>query len=233
MIYAVKHNKVNRGIYKANEDALTSTIFERLLYLPKELMHHIIYTSLMVNIEGLELHQIESITYWPTWNAKGIKYKSRVEPDIFIRTTKQDIIIEAKRYDKNQQSQTQWSNEIHAYNNEYAEDEKPLVFIALGGLHSKETQSITVKDQQYDVYKCTWKAILNTIQDLIHEMETASIHTHHNEAILNILNDMVLSFELFGFSTSLWLERFIKAPQIKQESITYFAKEWTNLTQQK
>ncbi|WP_304016511.1 hypothetical protein [Nonlabens dokdonensis] len=228
MIYAVKHNKVNRGIYKANEDALTSTIFERLMYLPKELMHHIIYTALVDTIKGLELHQIESITFWPTWSADGIKDKSRVEPDVFIRTANQDIIIEAKRYDKNQQSYTQWSNEIHAYYNEYAEDEKPLVFIALGGLHKKETEIVSARGQQYDVYKCTWKAILNTIQNLIHEMETVSVYTNNNVAILNILNDMILSFELFGFSTSLWLERFIKAPQIKQESIIYFAKEWTN-----
>lgn len=34
MIYAIQNNKVNRGIYKANEDALTSSIFERFMYLP-------------------------------------------------------------------------------------------------------------------------------------------------------------------------------------------------------
>ena len=36
MIYAIKNNKVNLLIYKGNEDALTSTIFEGLMYLPKK-----------------------------------------------------------------------------------------------------------------------------------------------------------------------------------------------------
>lgn len=228
MIYAIKHNKVNRAIFKANEDALTSSIFERLMYLPKELLHHIFATALFDKIEGLELHQIERIEFWPNWSAEETTNSTRVEPDIFVRTTTQDIIIEAKRYDKKQQSIWQWENEIQSYYNVYAEDKKPLIFIALGGLHSNNTEVISVKNKQQNIYMCSWKSILNTIQNIIHDMELATNYTNNGIALTKILKDMVLCFELFGFSTSLWLERFIKAPKIQQQSLNYFSASWTN-----
>ena len=228
MIYAIKHNKVNRAIFKANEDALTSSIFERLMYLPQELLHHIFVVSLFDSIEDLELHQIESITFWPNWDPEYTTNKTHVQPDVFIRTSKQDIIIEAKRKDKKQQIQHQWENEIQAYNNEYAEDVKPLVFIALGGLHTHEMKIISVKGINQNIYMCSWKNILNTIQNIIHDMELATNYTNNNIAIIKILKDMILCFELFGFSTALWLERFIKAPRIQQQSLNYFSISWTN-----
>jgi hypothetical protein len=228
MIYAIKHNKVNRAIFKANEDALTSSIFERLMYLPKELLHHVFETSLYDEIPHLNLQQIQSITYWPSWNSDNTSNISRVEPDIFIRNLTHDVIVEAKRNDSKQQSQQQWENEIKAYYNEYAEDNKPLVFIALGGIHTKKTTMISVLGVDHSIYMCTWKSILNTIQNIIHDMELATNYTNNNIAINKILKDMVLCFELFGFSTSLWLERFIKAPKIQQQSINYYSTIWTN-----
>jgi hypothetical protein len=228
MIYAVKHNKVNRAIYKANEDALTSAIFERLMYLPQELLQHIFTTALFDSIDGLNLNQIESIEFWPNWSAENVKDKTRVEPDVFIRTTTQDILIEAKRYDAKQQNPDQWENEIQAYYNEYTEDEKPLVFIALGGLHTTETELLPLKNGHHKIYKCTWKGMLNTIQGIIHDMELAYKYTNNNIAITNILKDMVLCFALFGFSTAEWLERFVPAVNIKKESIKFLTQSWKN-----
>ncbi|MBD3862320.1 hypothetical protein [Olleya marilimosa] len=228
MIYAVKHNKVNRAIYKANEDALTSAIFERFMYLPQELVQYIFTEALFDSIPNLDLTKFESITYWPNWSPEHTTNTTRVEPDVFIRTNNQDIIIEAKRYDENQQDPDQWSREIQAYYNEYSDDEKPLIFIALGGLYKNKTETINVKDVAHLVYKCTWKSILNTIQHIIHDMELATNYTNNNIAVTKILQDMVLCFELFGFSTALWLERFIKAPQLQKQSINYFSTSWTN-----
>lgn len=228
MIYAIKHNKVKRAIFKGNEDSLTSSIFERLMYLPQEMLQHIFTTALFDDIEGLELNQIESISFWPNWNPEQTSNSRSVEPDVFIRTAKQDIIIEAKRKDEKQQDADQWKREIQAYNNEYSEDGKPLVFIALGGLHTNETEIVSVGSVQYDIYKCSWKSILNAIQDIIHNMELVIDFTNNNKTITKILKDMVLCFELFGFSSALWLERFISAPQIKQESINYFTTPWKN-----
>jgi hypothetical protein len=228
MIYAIKHNKVNRTIFKDNEDALTSSIFERLMYLPQELLHHIFTAALFDSIEDLELHQIESITFWPNWSAEYTLNTTRVEPDVFIRTAKQDIIIEAKRYDVNQQYADQWKKEIQAYYNEYADESKPLLFFALGGLYTHDTQIMVVNGTEHKIYMCAWKGLLNTIQHIIHDMELASNYTNNNVAITRILKDIVLCFELFGFPTALWLERFIKAPRIQQQSLNYFSSSWTN-----
>ena len=228
MMYAVKYNKVNREIYKDNEDALTAAIFERLCYLPKELFQYIISNALFDTIEGLDLDQMHSITFWPNWDPKGTGNTNKVEPDVFIRTVNLDIIIEAKRHDKNQQDPNQWEREIKAYYNEYQEEDIPLVFIALGGLRSQETEEIKVSKGKHFIYKCSWKRILNIIQQVIHDMESASNYTNNNTAIINILKDIVVCFGLFGFSTALWLERFIKAPKINKESINYFSNTWTN-----
>jgi hypothetical protein len=223
MIYAVKHNKVNRAIYKANEDALTSSIFERFMYLPKDLFQYILKEALQDVVANLDLHTIVNIEYWPNWNPEHTTNKNRVEPDVFIRTATQDIIIEAKRYDAKQQSKTQWENEIQAYINEYSEDGKPLIFIALGGLHNQHTETIKVKNQQYQVYKCKWQAILQAINNLKYMLELTKGMLNTNEAILNILEDMIISFGLFGFSTADWLERFIPPSHIKKATINQLA----------
>lgn len=226
MIYAVKNNKVNRSIYKANEDALTSTIFERLMYLPKELVQYIFKTALFDMVPGLDLHQIESIEYWPNWDSENTTNTNRVEPDVFIRTATQDIIIEAKRYDVKQQSKTQWKNEIQAYYNEYQEEGRSLIFIALGGLHSKRTDEINVQGVKHKIYKCTWGAVLNTVQQITYTYQLNADYTNSNAAILNILNDIILGFSLFGFSTADWFERFLPVQNIKEDSITYVSQLW-------
>jgi hypothetical protein len=228
MLYAVKHRKAVKGIYKNNEDALTAAIFERLMYLPKELFQHIFQEALFDKSVKIDLNQMESISYWPNWNPEETYNKNYVEPDVFIQTAKQNIIVEAKRYDSKQQNVNQWKNEIQAYYNEFGKKEKPLVFIALGGLYTTDTEKVTISDTSQDIYKCTWSRILNVVQHIVHEMEIARDYTHSNVAINQILKDIILCFEIFGFSTSLWLERFIKAPNIKQQSINTLATSWTN-----
>lgn len=228
MIYAVKHNKVNRAIYKANEDALTSSIFERLMYLPQELLHHIFSTALFANIEGLELHQIESIEYWPKWVSEPPYNTNYVEPDVFIRTANQDIIIEAKRNKTNRQDPGQWESQIRAYYNEYGEDDKEVVYIALDGLRSKNMAYVNLPGKEHKIYKCNWESILNAIQNIIFEMELTNCFSYNEQSIKNILNDIVLCFELFDFSTSPWLEHFMKAPNIQNQSIHFFSASWTN-----
>lgn len=228
MIQAVQNNKVNRLVFKANEDALTSSIFERFMYLPKELFQHILKEALLDVVPNLDLHTIQSIEYWPNWNPENTTNSNRVEPDVFIRTATQDIIIEAKRYDAKQQSKTQWKNEIQAYNNEYSEDKKTLVFIALGGLHNQQTETIHVNHKPYQIYKCKWQAILQAINNLKYTLELTKDVLNGNQAILNILEDMIVSFGLFGFSTADWLEHFIPPSYIKKTTIDQLALSWKN-----
>ncbi len=226
MIYAIKNNKVNRAIYKGNEDALTSSIFERLSYLPKELMYHIVQKALYDVIPGLELYKIDSIEYWPNWSLPQNDKNRRVEPDIFIRTSTQDIIIEAKRYDDKQQSHAQWEREIQGYINEYDKDNKELVFIALGGLHSQKTVQITIAKRNFKIYKCKWSRILDAVKNVQYNLELSKQYLHSTIAIDNILSDIVLCFELFGFSSSDWLERMPSKTNIHKSSINFLSHKW-------
>ena len=146
MIYAIKHNKVDRKLYKDNEDSLTASIFERLMYLPKELFQYIIEKALFDVIPGFDMKGMESIQYWPNWNPKKTGNSKLVQPDIFIRTEYADIIIEAKRRDKKQQLRSQWKKEIKAYRNEYDEECKKLIFVALGGIHKNDSEVLTSFD---------------------------------------------------------------------------------------
>lgn len=230
MIYAVKHNKVNRGLYKANEDALTASIFERLRYLPKELMHHILQEALIDSIPDLDLKQLESIEFWSGWSADNTTNSTRVEPDLFIRTATHDLIIEAKRYDGKQQLRGQWEKEIQAWHNEYGEEEKPkkLLFIALGGLHTSETEEVHLNGEIIKIYKCTWSAILQEVKEIRNELERAKGYSHQNESICYILDDLILCFALFGFSTADWFEHFIPFPRINPSSLTFFNQPWKN-----
>jgi hypothetical protein len=227
MIHAIKHKKVSREIFKGNEDSLTSSIFERLMYLPQELVHYILEKALYDTIPNFDFHQFESIEFWPRWNSENTTNSKSVEPDIFIRTTEHDLIIEAKRYDSKQQYNGQWKNEIQAYYNEYDEDSKPLIFIALGGIHSTQTKTEEVSGHEIKIVKCTWIRILNTISDLYFQLENSVYSTNSNKAQSRILEDMILCFALFGFSTAPFFERFIKPVNINSNSINKLNQIWS------
>ena len=225
MIYAVKHNQVNRALYKDNEDSLTAAIFERLMYLPNEMFQFILEQALFDPIPNLDLRKLESIEFWPHWNPAGTGNSLFVEPDIFIRTTCADIIIEAKRYDKRQQLKSQWKNQIAAYKNVYEEDARELIFIALGGLHTSEQEKVS----DLTIYKCSWSGILKAAKEIKYKMEVSFDLSSQSAANFRIINDLILCFALYGFSTAEWFERFLPQQKIK-ESILNFLNEnlWKN-----
>lgn len=233
MIYAVKHNKVNRGLYKANEDSLTASVFERLMYLPKELFQHILEKALYDVIPGLELQTLGSIDYWPNWDSESTSNSSHVQPDIFIRTLKADIIIETKRFDENQQNPSQWKNQVIAYNNEFGEEQKELIYVALGGLRSKEPEHLRDTPFEIKIYKCSWRRLMEAVKEVLFKLEHSYNLMNNNVAINNILSDIVLCFGMYGYSTADWLERFIRPSKISSRTLKIIQElntieEWKN-----
>jgi hypothetical protein len=226
MIYAVANNKVNRSIFKDNEDALTSSIFERLMYLPKELLQHVLQNAFCERIPDLDLSKTTSIEYWPGWNSNETTNKNRVVPDIFIRTAEQDLIIEAKRYDAKQQRKDQWVKEIQAYHNEYGEENKKLIFIALGGLYSIDTETVKVQGKDFIINKCRWDGILQSVKDTKYAIASSCPLINTSDAISNILDDIILCFSLFGFSTADWFEHFIQPANLNDNGIKFLSQSW-------
>jgi hypothetical protein len=228
MLHAIHHNKIRRELFRGNEDSLTAAVFERLRYLPKELFHYIIHKAVYEKIPELDLHKIESLYFWPKWDPTDTSNSNRVEPDIFIRTPKTDVIIEAKRYDRNQQYADQWRNQIQAYHNEYGEEGKYLIYIALGGITEFESTQLEYHGKTFTIYKSDWSKLLQAIKDVKIDLEhgTSLLNTH--DAILQILNDLILCFSMFGFSTSDGFNRFISPSRINFNSNSLkILKTWT------
>ena len=134
MIQAILSNKAGRNflsnqfywkdLFSASEDSLTSTLFGTLLYLPRELFWRILRGAIYeCGIEGLE-SEIVHIEFWPHWITSNSTNKIYIEPDLFIRTSNYDLIIEAKRYDFDQQNKFQWENQFKEYLNQYGYEKK-------------------------------------------------------------------------------------------------------------
>lgn len=226
MLYAIQHNKAGRNfnnqetnwrqLFKGSEDSLTSMVFERLFYLLHERFWNILrescYGSELPNFSG----PIEIKEFWPSWDPSNTSNKDRVEPDVFIRFQQFDLIIEAKRWDYNQQSKEQWSNEIAAYGNEYAEDKKKLFFIALGGLYDNVTENL----KGVEVRKCRWNRILRKVIEYQKQLTGVSEIKNEMSSITNILNDIILAFQLHGYATGEWLSTIPENNyKIKSQSI--------------
>lgn len=210
MLYAIRHNKAGRNfsheeinwrhLFKASEDSLTSMVFERLFYLPYELFWNIIrescYGSELPTFSG----PVMSKEFWPSWDALNTSNSNRVEPDVFIRFQQFDLIIEAKRWDNNQQSKSQWSNEITAFYNEYGVSDNQLYFIALGGLFDESTEIL----DGITILKCRWYRILSKIKDNHKRLANTSGILNSIDPVINILNDLMMVFQLHGYATGEW-----------------------------
>lgn len=249
MLYAITKNKAGRNLtkdkeqedkeqvnwrqlFKTSEDSLTSTVFERLFYLPSELFYKILRESCYSKELPKHSGKLLLKEFWPHWDGKNTYNQQMVEPDVFIRFEEFDLIIEAKRWDNKQQSATQWENEIIAYRNEYADDNKKLYLIALGGLHNQKSEErLGVR-----VIKCRWSRILTKVVEqqklLTNEVDTSG----YNEMVSAVLNDLILSFRIHGFFTGEWFQTLpiqkyagINSEQILvQNQVRFDSQNWFN-----
>src|SRR6266568_1660228 len=90
------------------ENSQTAAVFTDLLHLPAEDFWRILcnacYTKLLPQYAG----EPRLVEFWPKWNPNKTQNENYVEPDVFIRFSSFDLIIEAKREDERQQCRGQW-----------------------------------------------------------------------------------------------------------------------------
>jgi hypothetical protein len=120
-----------------NEDQLSSLVFDLLKYLPTEIFYKILKESLYQDKLPKISGNILNFSFWEKWNPDNTTNIKFVEPDIFVRFDNFDIILEAKRYNENQQYKDQLVNQIQSYFNEFSVDNKELIYVQVGGLYSK------------------------------------------------------------------------------------------------
>lgn len=215
MLQAVNKNKVGynfnilgeswKEYFKTSEDSLTSSVFERLFYLPVELFWNIFRKSCCDEILPEFSGPINYFEFWPHWeSSEQSENVNFVEPDLFIRFNNFDIIIESKRWDQNQQNKKQWENEILAYNKEYKEESKKVFLIALGGISDKKTE----KFGDTPIVKCKWKDILQSVKEIYSRLDREQGVLYVNDSVRRILNDIIIAFRLHGFSVGAWFDSF-------------------------
>ena len=208
MIHALTHG--NTGL-KIKEDTLTAFVLGQMLFLPDNLIWKIFREACFDKSLPEYVGKLEAFEFWAYWNMEGSN--SYVEPDVFIRFEKIDIIVEAKRYDTNQQNPNQWKREFIGYRNEYSEEERKVIMFAIGGIHKEETETITIpKDKgnsesiSAEVFKFKWQNILNEIIRIKEKLEVSEGLFENASALVRTTNSVIKAFEMHGYFTGQWLD---------------------------
>lgn len=128
---------------RGSEDLLTASVFERLGYLSKQTLNLFFYEVFKKSSLGdkiVDLGCLDEIEFWPEWYLSD---RRRVEPDCFLKFENLNLIVEAKRWDVQQQDFGQWDRELTAYWR--LSTKKKVIFFAVGGLdesHLKDVQAL-------------------------------------------------------------------------------------------
>lgn len=207
----------NKAKLNTCEDSLTSHVFDLMKYLPVEIFWSILKRSLYQDKLPEYCGEFEDILFWERWDAKNTSNKKFNEPDVFIRFKKFDIIIEAKRYDKDQQSTDQHFKQMQSYINEFENDCKMLYYIQLGGLHDKENiPNKTIKNHEIIICKTDWSSILFQIIKEKRNFENVTIS--YLKPYNRIFDDLIAGFALHQFHKKSWLET-LKIEKLQTQNI--------------
>lgn len=165
------------------EDVKTSSIIGNLLHLPTSIFWQILLNASDENdAEGNMLpalsagEDILDFEFWPYWTLED-----KVEPDVFIRFTNFDLIIELKVHDYNPQKSRQWNREFAAYYKRYPNENKPVYLIAISG---KTNETIN------NVFQCSWQSLLEAVLD-------AKETTEGKDSFIDrIFDDILMAFSI-------------------------------------
>lgn len=150
MLHAKLHGKLRydaEGNAKLLEDGLTSTVFERLAYLPDHQLIAILFDPSLWPLHppasGLPA-SVGSIAFWPLWTwpkatAPAVTRRS-TEPDLVIEFDDRILIIEAKRHDETlsqygDQLADEWWTACHKF-----ADGRPISVLAVSGLRDPKRE---------------------------------------------------------------------------------------------
>lgn len=172
MLQALIHNKLGNSLYgnqpRFTEDVLTSSVFGPLHYLPSALFLKLIKSACRIPETfptDDEIGEVLEVQFWKGMNAEGTTNHRTVEPDVVIKATRLDIIIEVKKRDDDKeyaQSISQWDNEIRAYFNNH-KDSDSVVLLALGGnRYCGETERL-IDGKRIHVFMGSWYNLLRGI----------------------------------------------------------------------
>lgn len=201
------HNVRWRDIFKESEDLVTSTIFERLSYLPAITSWEILATSARGRLPTYRMADLKNIEFWPMWAVTDRTIG--VEPDVFMNFELGDppqnvhIIVEAKH--GGVQTVGQLFSEVKAWceavDNGVIEQPDQVIILAIGGLPAADkiqdleqsfSQAVTKFGDRVATLRITpigWDDIA----------KATAMYDSENKYEKRILNDISSALELFGY----------------------------------
>lgn len=196
MIHSLLHK---HDLDISHEDTITSTIIGTLLHLPDQLLWKILreacHAGSMLPKNPGELRAYE---FWPKWDAYGTKNTNYVEPDVFLRFSEVDLIIEAKRSDDGGQYREEWERELVGYENQFVSSKIPVVLISIGGNGSNTTsETLRINGHGRTVVKCSWVGLYEA---LAAEQEKLSGSNRR------VVESLMLSCDQLGIRSYQWLD---------------------------
>lgn len=206
-----------------SEDSLTAAVFSHLLHLPAGVFWQVLRGACHNGNLPLDAGEILRIESWPKWDAEGTDNIFYVEPDLYLRFTHFDLMIEAKRWDGGMQNPAQWCREVTAYANEYrgAKAARPVHLIALGApIGEPDTQVTSLATEENTdkpsrpaihcpVHMCRWERLLGECQWLRNRLRRLYAPDTQSCAHLRILDDVIELFSHHGFQTGQWLTNMV------------------------
>lgn len=197
MIYSTQHNK------NTNEDPKTSVVFENLMLLPDYVFWDILKTAasnkeILPEDAGL---MSDDFAFWPKWNPNA-EYEtgnsSYVEPDVFFRFENIDVIVEAKYSDSGGQYREEWEREFKAYLNEFEQDKKKVVLLAVGGNSTFQREPVMkVGRHTCPIVKYSWVSLLNALL-AFEKQNLSSIDDEKQSSMKRIIRNVELGFQNIG-----------------------------------
>lgn len=230
MLQALFHNKLGHAIkdgsFKGIEDTLTSSVFGLLQYLPEDLFWDALRSSCGSSAETLpeSIGAIRNVHFWERLGATGTHNTHCVEPDVWIEADEYDIIVEAKKSDsadENTQYYSQWFNEIVALSNTNEhQDDKGLVFLAIGGNSTLKDQEVTVMGNTQIVHTGSWFDLLGGVLHLREGID------REQRNVLRILDDVITAMQYHNIVHTIWFDSLMK-DGIESDAFTFISRDWT------
>lgn len=221
MLQALLHHKLKGAFantaFSYTEDTKTSSIIGLMQYLPDSLIWDLLRSSCIDKAKlPEEVGRLLEVRFWDSWSPDGEQNVQRVEPDVFFEFEHYFVIIEAKKTDFGGQYYGQWRKELIAFEQDFAHDIKPCVFIALGGNYSLGIECISTPKRSYNIHKVSWLRLLEAVEKERTKADNAP-------EVRRTLKDIVLAFELHQVFRMVWLKDIahIEIEAIERDIMTF------------